>query len=180
MDIEETIGKYFKLKHLIWSNGAKNRNLNNMPGIDGNPSQTTIIENLRTLMSTCIDYIVDEYPDLIITSAYRSKELNQFLGGSSTSQHCFGQAIDIQVPNLSTAELYNYIYYNGKIKWDQLIWEYPEKGNRSWIHISCSPSVNRRKTTLASNVATYHDLYGGIRRGGKSQYQDGITDAKIV
>tara|TARA_R110001592_G_scaffold53288_2_gene163374 strand:- start:813 stop:1355 length:543 start_codon:yes stop_codon:yes gene_type:complete len=180
MDIEETIGKYFKLKHLIWSNTAKNNGLNNMPGIDGNPSQTLVINSLKNLMNMVIDPIVDKHPDLIITSGYRCKKLNQFLGGSSTSQHCFGQAIDIQVPNLSTAELYNYIYYNNAIKWDQLIWEYPEKGNGSWVHVSYSPYVNRRKTTLASDSIIYHDLYGGIRRGSKAQYQDGIIDAKIV
>jgi len=179
MNIEETIGKYFKLKHLIWSNSAKNRGLNNMPGIDGNPSQTTIIENLRQLMNVIIDPIVDEYPDLVVTSAYRSKELNQSIGGSGTSQHCFGQAIDIQIPNRPSSELFNYIYYNVS-GWDQLIWEYPERGGaRSWVHVSYS-SRSRRKTTLASDVTTYHDLYGGVRRGSKSQYQDGITDAKIV
>tara|TARA_R110001583_G_scaffold49308_1_gene154353 strand:+ start:1921 stop:2457 length:537 start_codon:yes stop_codon:yes gene_type:complete len=178
MNIEEPIGKYFKLKHLIWSNTAKNKNINNMPGIDGNPSQTVIIKNLKNLMEICIDPIVDEYPDLIVNSGYRCKALNTNIGGSSTSQHCYGQAIDIKVPNLSSAELYNFIYY--KIKgWDQLIWEYPENGDRSWIHVSYS-SRNRRKTTLASNVATYHDLFGGIRRGSKSQYQDGISNAKIV
>ena len=90
MNIEEPIGKYFKLKHLIWSNTAKNNGLNNMPGIDGNPSQTLVINSLKNLMNMVIDPIVDKHPDLIITSGYRCKKLNQFLGGSSTSQHCFG------------------------------------------------------------------------------------------
>ena len=143
MNINEPIGKYFKLKHLIWSNTAKNKNINNMPGIDGNPSQTVIIKNLKNLMEICVDPIVD-----------------------------------IKVPNLNSADLYNFIYYNIS-GWDQLIWEYPEKGNRSWIHVSYS-SRNRRKTTLASDVTTYHNLFGGIRRGSKSQYQDGISNAKIV
>ena len=180
MNIEETIGKHFKLKHLIWSNDAKNRGLNNMPGIDGNPSQTAVINNLKNLMNIVVDPIVDEYPDLVVTSGYRSKELNQAIGGSGTSQHCFGMAIDIQIPNKSSSELYDYIYFNIS-GWDQLIWEYPERGGiKSWVHVSYSPYVNRRKTTLASDSTTFHDLFGGIRRGSNSQYQDNIKATSQV
>ena len=178
MNIEELIGRDFKLKHLIWSNKAKNRTINNMPGVDKNPAQTKVIKNLKDLMENCIDPIVDEYPNLIVNSGYRCKELNVNIGGSKTSQHCFGQAIDIKVPNLNSADLYNYIYYNIS-GWDQLIWEYPERGNRSWVHVSYNRR-NRRKTTLASDENTYHDIYGGRRRGSVNQYQDGINDAKIV
>tara|TARA_B100000963_G_C22592309_1_gene656125 strand:- start:94 stop:630 length:537 start_codon:yes stop_codon:yes gene_type:complete len=178
MNIEEPIGRHFKLKHLIYSNTAKNKSINNFPGVDNSPSQTEVVENLRSLMEIVIDPIVDVYPDLIITSGYRCMTLNSSLGGSNTSQHVFGQAVDIQIPGLSTADVYNYIYYE-VTGWDQLIWEYPERGGSSWVHVSYS-SRNRRKTTLASKSSTYHNLYGGTRRGSSNQYQDGITDAKIV
>ena len=178
MNIEEPIGRHFKLKHLIYSNTAKDNSINNFPGVDNSPSQTEVVENLRSLMEIVIDPIVDVYPDLIITSGYRCMALNSRLGGSNTSQHVFGQAVDIQIPGLSTADVYNYIYYQ-VTGWDQLIWEYPERGGSSWVHVSYS-SRNRRKTTLASRSSTYHNLYGGIRRGSSNQYQDGITDAKIV
>jgi len=178
MNIEEPIGRYFKLKHLIYSNTAKNKSINNFPGVDKTPSQTEVVENLRKLMNIVIDPIVDVYPNLIITSGYRSINLNKSIGGSGTSQHCFGQAVDIQIPGLTTAEVYNYIYYQ-VTGWDQLIWEYPERGGKSWVHVSYGPR-NRRKTTLASKSSNYHELYGGTRRGNSSQYQDNITDAKIV
>ena len=178
MNIEEPIGRHFKLKHLIYSNTAKNKSINNFPGIDKTPSQTEVVENLKKLMNIVIDPIVDVYPNLIITSGYRSINLNKSIGGSGTSQHCFGQAVDIQIPGLTTAEVYNYIYYQ-VTGWDQLIWEYPERGGKSWVHVSYGPR-NRRKTTLASKSSNYHELYGGTRRGSSSQYQDNITDAKIV
>ena len=178
INIDEIIGRHFKLKHLIWSNTAKNNGINNMPGIDNSPSQTTVIENLRALMVNVVDDIVDLYPDLIINSGYRCMKLNSHLGGSNISQHVYGQAIDIKVPGLTSSQLYNYIYNNVK-KWDQLIWEYPENGGGSWIHVSYN-SRNRRKTTLASNSDQYHNAYGGIRRGSSNNYQDGITHAKIV
>ena len=88
------------------------------------------------------------------------------------------QAVDLSLPGLTSAELYNHIYTNIS-SWDQLIWEFPERGKRSWVHVSYS-SRRRRKTTLASDIETYHDLYGGKRWGSTNQYQHGINDAKIV
>tara|TARA_Y100000296_G_scaffold11209_1_gene12962 strand:+ start:149 stop:688 length:540 start_codon:yes stop_codon:yes gene_type:complete len=178
IDINEPIGKYFKLKHLIWSNTAKNNSINNMPGVDNSPSQTTVIENLRGLMTNVVDKIVAIYPNLIINSGYRCLALNSHLKGSSTSQHVYGQAVDIKVPGLTSAQLYNYIYNNIE-KWDQLVWEYPERGSKSWVHVAYSPR-NKRRTTLASNHNKYHNLYGGARRGSSNNYQDGITYAQIV
>ena len=178
INTEEPIGAHFLLKHLIWSNTAKNNSINNMPGIDGSPSQTEVIENLRLLMVNIIDPIVNIYPDLIINSGYRCVELNKRLGGSNTSQHIFGQAVDIKVPSLSSKDLYNYIYSNIS-GWDQLIWEYPERGDNSWIHVSYGPQ-NRKKTTLASSREEYHNLYNGTRYGSYNQYQHDITEAKLV
>ena len=50
INTEEFIGKHFKLKHLIYSNIALNNKINNMPGVDISPTQSTIINNLKNLM----------------------------------------------------------------------------------------------------------------------------------
>ena len=179
LNVNQEIGKYFKLKHLIYSTTARDNSINNMPGIDGSPSQSEIINNLKLLMNNIVDKIIDipRYSNLTITSGYRCLELNKLLGGSNVSQHIYGQAVDIRVPGISTGELYNYIYEN--LSWDQLIWEYPEKENNSWVHISYGLQ-NRNKTTLASSEDIYHNLYNGERYGSNNQYQHNITDAKIV
>ena len=115
ININQDIGKNgFKLKHLIWSNTAKNNGINNMPGIDDSPSTDEIIKNLNDLANNVIDPILEIYPNLIITSGYRCVKLNKILGGSNTSQHIFGQAVDLKVPQLTTADLYNWIYSNIK------------------------------------------------------------------
>ena len=179
ININQDIGKNgFKLKHLIWSNTAKNNGINNMPGIDDSPSTDEIIKNLNDLANNVIDPILEIYPNLFITSGYRCVELNKILGGSNTSQHIFGQAVDLKVPQLTTADLYNWIYSN-ITSYDQLIWEYPEKGDGSWVHVSFS-SQNRKKTTLASSREEYHNLYNGTRYGSYNQYQHDITEAKLV
>ena len=79
---------------------------------------------------------------------------------------------------MTTADLYNWIYSN-ITSYDQLIWEYPEKGDGSWVHVSFS-SQNRKKTTLASSREEYHNLYNGTRYGSYNQYQHDITEAKLV
>ena len=61
MNIEEPIGRHFKLKHLIYSNTAKNKNINNFPGIDKTPSQTEVVENLRGLME-----VVQVHPNIVL------------------------------------------------------------------------------------------------------------------
>ena len=179
INFDEPIGKYFKLKDLIYSTTATDYGINNTPGVDGNHSQ--IVENLRALMDNVVDKIGDTYPDLIITSGFRCIELNTHsdIGGSKNSQHVWGQAADIQVPGLTTAQLYNWVHNNIKV-WDQIVWEYPENGEKSWVHVSYSRWRDRRKTTLASNLDKFHNLYGGIRTGGNNQYQEEIGLAKIV
>ena len=112
-----------------------------------------------------IDPILEIYPSLIITSGYRCAELNKILGGSNTSQHIFGQAVDLKVPQLTTADLYNWIYSNIK-SYDQLIWEYPERGDYtsngidfSWVHISWVSNNNPRTTSLSTTREDVHEMY---------------------
>jgi len=178
INIEEPIGKYFQLRDLIYSDKAKKLNINNMPGVDGNQSQ--IIESLRALMTNVVDIIGNTHSDLIISSAFRCKALNAEVGGADKSQHVWGEAVDLQVPSLTSAQLYNWIYNH--TPFDHLIWEYPEDKTGSWVHVSYSMFRNpqRRRTSLASLASAHHNVYGGVRRGDKDRYQDGIELAKIV
>jgi hypothetical protein len=73
-----------------------------------------------------------------ISSGYRSKELNAKIGGSATSQHCKGQAVDIDMDGstngVSNADVFNYIKDN--LPFDQLIWEFGNEDNCDWVHVS--------------------------------------------
>ena len=130
------------------------------------------------LFRNCINPIFDYFggkDNLTITSVYRSAELNKLIGGSGTSQHCYGQACDIASINgiCSSSEIYNWCIDN--IVFDQLIWEFPERGgSRTWVHVSYVAGRNRKRTTLASKSDLLHSRYGGTKRGN---YQQDIDKA---
>ena len=177
MDKNTPIGKYYKLGNVIYSSIANQYNINNMPGVDGDPNQSKVIENLTNLFYNVVDPIVDAFPNLEITSAYRCIELNKKIGGSSRSQHVVGQAVDIRIPSQTSAEVYNYIYYNVK-NWDQLIWEFPEKEGEAWIHISYG-GRGQKETILASCIDGFHDIYGGTRYNPTGDCPKGIYQKQI-
>ena len=168
------MAKYFTLNQCLYSNTAIKKGIRNIPGkdipfpIDG----FEIKDNINNVMKYCVNPIKDEYPGIIITSVYRSAALNQAIGGSPTSQHCFGMAADIQdTDGISTAELFNWIIDNVDT-WDQVIWEFPERGSKSWVHISYDKNRNRKRTTLASKSNALHKRYAGGTWPGKTYQQE--------
>ena len=85
-----------------------------------------------------------------VNSFFRSETLNEAIGGSATSQHCKGQAIDIDdvYGRKSNAEMYNWIKDN--LDFDQMIWEFGTDMQPNWIHVSyVSEEKNRNKCLKA-------------------------------
>ena len=87
-----------------------------------------------------------------INSGFRSAALNRAIGGSSTSQHCKGEAIDIPVGS----KVFHYI--KDKLDFDQLIWEFGDRNEPQWVHVSYKKSGNRKQVLRATKV------------GGKTSY----------
>jgi len=94
-----------------------------------------------------------------INSFFRSPELNKAIGGSAKSQHCHGQAIDIDdtYGKVANSEMYHYVKSN--LDFDQMIWEFGDDDNPDWVHISyVSEEDNRRRCLKAE------------RKNGKTTY----------
>jgi len=94
-----------------------------------------------------------------INSFYRGPELNKAIGGSAKSQHCHGQAIDIDdtYGHASNAAMFDWIKAN--LDYDQMIWEFGSDQNPDWVHVSyVNPEVNRKRCLKA------------YREGGKTKY----------
>ena len=109
-------------------------------GIDNTPS-IAVIENLRLLCENVLQPLRDKYGKSInITSGYRSPKLNKAIGGSSTSQHCFGQAADIQVDKKDYLKVWELLK---TLPFDQIIWEFGTEGAADWIHVSFVQGKNR-------------------------------------
>ena len=82
-----------------------------------------------------------------ISSGYRNKELNRAIGGSSRSQHCKGEALDLQFwkeGQMCNQEIYNWII-GSHLEFDQMINEF----DYAWIHLSLKKKDNRKEVLEA-------------------------------
>ena len=123
----------FKISELIYSDTAVKNNINNMPDINS-------LDCMLDLIVCCLQPIRDKLgKPVTITSGYRCSEVNNLVGGVSTSQHCKGQAVDFTVSGCTPAQLVTLIKGYG-IEFDQLINEYDK-----WVHISYNKGNNRRQ-----------------------------------
>lgn len=149
----------YKLAHLMASNTAEGRNIANFPGRDFSTdgekySAKSIVENLDNLCEFCLDPLKTKYSNLEISSGLRVNELNEAISGSKDSEHRLGRAADISVPGLSSYQIFNYIVTNN-IPYNQLIWEFPERENKSWVHISFYKNNNKSNRTIATYSTTF-------------------------
>lgn len=112
--------------------------------IDNTPS-AEVIENLKHVAVNVFQKVRDHFGKPIrLSSGYRSPQLNKEVGGSKSSQHVTGQALDIQGTNgITNAEIFEYIKDN--LVFDQLIWEYGNEKEPAWVHVSLRKSNNRKQ-----------------------------------
>lgn len=124
--------KYFKLEELLRSDTALSAQIENLPS-------WADVENLEELAVLVLDPIREAWGQpLIVTSGYRSPQLNAAVGGVPTSAHMEGCAVDVALCSWSTrkvSELYNLIAWmveSGSIDIDQVIYYRKKK----IIHVS--------------------------------------------
>ena len=149
------ISNHISYKESIKSNTAIRK------GIDNTPGQYELT-NMQIIAEKIFEPLRDWVGGPIaINSFYRSKELNSVIGGSSKSQHCEGRAIDLDdaYGYKTNAEMFNYIKDN--LNFDQLIWEFGNKENPDWVHVSyVSEEQNRNRCLIAEKT------------NGKTQYRE--------
>ena len=145
------ISKHLSLAEVSRSETAKRRGINNTPSGEH-------LANFKLLAENIFEPIREHFGVPIhISSGYRSKELNSAINGSLTSQHCEGQAIDIDMDS-STNGVTNKMVFDfikDNLNFDQLINEF----NYSWVHVSFDSSGKQRKQIL-----------NAIKSGGKTSY----------
>ena len=124
------ISEHISYKESVYSNTATRRGIDNTPGDDQLHFMEIIAEKGFETLRKGVGGPIK------INSFYRSPELNTAIGGSATSQHCKGQAIDIDdtFGKATNAEMYHWIKEN--LDFDQMIWEFGDDDNPNWVHIS--------------------------------------------
>ena len=101
-----------------------------------------------------------------ITSGYRSPELSVALGSKSTSQHCLGEAVDMEVLSVSNLEVA--LWIQNHCDFDQLILEYyTGEPNSGWIHVSYKDGSNRKQVLTFDGKSYTNGLPEAKWSGGK-------------
>jgi len=88
---------------------------------------------------------------IMVTSGFRGQALNDIIHGSPTSQHCKGQALDLDAHyfgKITNAEIFHYI--KDFLNYDQLIWEFGNDEEPAWIHVSYVSEEENRKEALVA------------------------------
>lgn len=146
MDPNLKLSEFVKLKEVTKSPTAVRA------GIDNSPTEEHL-SNLKALCINVFDPLRKHFNRPIgISSGYRSPKLNKVIkGASTTSQHCNGEAIDIDgdiFDNITNKEIFFYIKNN--LNFDQLIYEYPDStGEPAWVHVSYNKTENRKQLLIA-------------------------------
>lgn len=139
------LSKNFTLQEFTKSQTAIRMDIDNTP-------EEEHLEAAKILFEKVVQPVRNHFGPTVINSGYRGPELNKAVGGSSRSQHCKGEAVDIEVPGVANAEVAEWIYKN--LDFDQLILEFYTPGipDSGWVHVSykSDESEKNRKQVLTA------------------------------
>ena len=138
------ISKHISYKESVYSRTATRLN------IDNNPNEYQM-DNMEVIANELFEPLRSWVGGPVkINSFFRSPELNKAIGGSTKSQHCHGQAIDLDdtYGRATNAEMYEFI--KKFLDFDQIIWEFGNDDNPDWVHVSyVSEEKNRNRCLKA-------------------------------
>ena len=150
------ISKHISYKEGVYSTTATRR------GIDNDPNNGQL-DNMELIAEKVFEPLRKYVGGPVkINSFFRSVKLNKAIGGSSKSQHCHGQAIDIDdtFGVVANSDMYNYIKNN--LDFDQLIWEFGDDDNPNWVHVSYVSKEDNRNRCLRASKSGGTTLYSVI------------------
>ena len=149
------LSENFSLQEYTKSQTATRQRLDNTPNEDHMASAKLLFENV-------VQKVRDHFGVTVINSGYRGEALNKAVGGSSTSQHCKGEAVDIECPGTSNYDVAKWIEDN--LDFDQLILEFITLGipDSGWVHVSYKSEGNRKSVLTA------------MKENGKTVYKPGL------
>ena len=150
------LSKYVSLAEVTRSDTAKRKGISNEP----TPEH---LENLKVICEEVFDKVREHFGvPLFISSGYRSAALNKAIGGSSTSDHNNGRALDLDQDGhgngVKNKDVFNFIKDN--LEFDQVIFEHRRAdGDCDWVHVGYRKGANRKQVLEA------------YKEGGKTKYK---------
>jgi zinc D-Ala-D-Ala carboxypeptidase len=153
------LSKNFTLIEMTRSEAATRGGFDNTPPPDA-------VENLRALCTQVLQPLRDAMGRTMrVNSAYRGPDANRAVGGSATSDHCFGRAADIEVDGFDNKKLAQKIVDMG-LPFKQLILEFyvPGDPNSGWVHVAYDAAAKTPK----------REVLRAVRQNGKTAYLKGL------
>jgi hypothetical protein len=148
-------------EHLTLSEVTKSDTAKRL-GIDNNPTPEHLA-NLKLLAENIFEPIRKHFgKPIFLSSGYRSKALNSAVpGSSSTSQHCSGEALDLDQDGKQTGVTNKMVfdYIKNNLNFDQLIWEFGTDSNPDWVHVSWESTGKQRKMILKATRVNGKPVY---------------------
>lgn len=141
------VSPHLPLRDAIRSQTAERLGLPNTP-------TAAILEAMRQVAAACYEPAVAALGPIGVSSFYRAPAVNAAIGGSRTSDHCRGRAIDldaIPATDLTNAALFEWL--RAHVPFDQLIWEFGDDDQPAWVHVSYRGPTNRRQVLRAARLA---------------------------
>jgi hypothetical protein len=138
------ISKHVSVKEGVYSITATRLGIDNEPNKEQFANMKLLAEEIFEPLRAYVGGPIK------INSFFRCPELNKDIGGSSKSQHCYGQAMDIDdtFGRCTNAEMFEFI--KNHLDFDQMIWEFGDDDNPNWVHVSyVSPTENRNRCLKA-------------------------------
>jgi len=154
------LSKNLSLDEVTKSNTANRLNIDNTP-------DDWAKENLKATAEHVFQPLRDAFKcPIYVSSGYRGPELNAAIGGSKRSQHMEGRALDLDADvfgRCTNGEIFRWILNN--VTFDQLIWEFGDKDNPDWVHVSyVHDGINRGRCLKAcrdDEGKTYYEVIFG-------------------
>lgn len=144
------IGKYFTQKEFEHSNTAVAKCISNKMNAEQ-------LENAKFIVQTICDPLREWLgKPLKLNSGFRSLALNKAIGGSLTSQHMKGEAVDLPID----ANAFHWIKDN--LEFDQLIWEFGTDSNPQWVHVSIRRDGKNRMQVLKAKKVNGKTVYSSF------------------
>ena len=145
--------EHISYKEGVHSITAMRRGIDNTPNDDQLSNMELVAEEVFEPLRVYVNGPIK------INSFFRCPELNKAIGGSGKSQHCQGQAIDLDdtFGRATNAEMYHFI--REKLNFDQLIWEFGDDDNPDWVHVSYVSEEDNRNRCLRAYRQNGKTLY---------------------
>ncbi|OOS08133.1 ATP-binding protein [Moraxella cuniculi] len=156
----------FSYREMTRSETASRNGIKNIP----NQAELANIKYTANQLEKIRSYLNQKYQrpiGIIVTSCFRNETVNRLVGGSKTSAHRYGLAADCDATGFTSRAFAKEIIEmrdKGLIAFDQLILEFPSRGDGAWVHIGFKKDGRNQRNQILT----------AVKRGGKTVYLQGL------